>query len=95
MKSLVQGDTSRCAKPHVDKSSILACFGLAWPGKSGTFVLKSKEGFAQRNVSPCIISRGRERRSALSSYLAGNADPLGEQRASVVQLVVDVNKDAC
>ena len=30
------------------------CFGLAWPGQSKTFVLKSTGGLWQRDVSPCI-----------------------------------------
>ena len=33
----------------------LAWPGQAWPGQSGTFVLKSTGGFAQRDVSPCTI----------------------------------------
>ena len=38
---------------HQDKSSALAWPALAWPGQSGTFVLKSTGGFAQVEWSPC------------------------------------------
>ena len=39
MAEHVQGDTSLCPKPPVDLKPKF-CFGLAWPGQSGTFVLQ-------------------------------------------------------
>ena len=36
------------------KSSTLAWPALAWPGQSGTLVLKSTGGFAQAEWSPCM-----------------------------------------
>ena len=51
---LLQGDTSRCAKPHVDFTTKVPLWpGQTRPGQNGTFVLKSTGGFAQRDVSPC------------------------------------------
>ena len=53
--SQLQGDSSRYSKPPVDfKTNVPFWPGLAWPGHSGTFVLKSTGGFKQRDVSPCI-----------------------------------------
>ena len=37
-----------------NKSTILAWTVLAWPGQNGTFVLKSRGGSSQPDVSPCI-----------------------------------------
>ena len=46
----LQGDTSRWPKPPVDlKTKDPIWPGLAWPGQSGTFVLKSMGGFSQRD----------------------------------------------
>ena len=42
----VQVDTAVSSKPPVNfKTKVPLCFGLAWPGQSGTFVLKSTGGF--------------------------------------------------
>ena len=50
----LQGDPSRCAEPPVDfKTKVPFWPALAWPGQSGTFVLKSTGGFAQGDGSPC------------------------------------------
>ena len=46
----VQGDTSGCAKPSVD----IKIKVLFWP-RLATFILISTGGFAQRDVSPCIL----------------------------------------
>ena len=51
----LQGDHSACAKPPIDfNTKVPLWLGLAWPGQSGTFVLKSTGGFAQAEWSPCI-----------------------------------------
>ena len=43
----VQDDTSRSAKPPIDfKTKVPFWPTLAWPGQSGTFVLKSTGGVA-------------------------------------------------
>ena len=47
---VVQGDTSR-AKPPVDSKTKVPFWPA--PDQSGTLVLKSTGGFAQRDVSPC------------------------------------------
>ena len=39
-----------------NKSFVLAWPALTLPGQNGTFVLKSTEGFGQRDVSPCTSS---------------------------------------
>ena len=46
----IQGDRAACATPPVDFKTKV---GLAWPGKSGTFVLTTTGGFAQAARSPC------------------------------------------
>ena len=47
--------------PLTPKSgSVLAWPALAWPGQSGTLLLKSTGGFAQRDGSPCTsMSKSR------------------------------------
>ena len=53
----LQGDPSRWPKPPVDFKSKVPIWpglaALAWPGQSGTLLLKSTGGFGQRDGSPC------------------------------------------
>ena len=59
--SLIQGDTSRCAKPPVDFETKVPLWpGKARPGQNRTSVLESTGGFAQRDLSPCTFVLWRQ-----------------------------------
>ena len=56
--TLVQGDTVGSSKPPADfRTKVPFLPGLAWPGQSGTFVLKSTEGLELPAVSPCTLTK--------------------------------------
>ena len=55
--SFIQGDTAGSSKPPADfKTKVPFWPGLTWPGKSGTFVLKSTGGLELPAVSSCNCS---------------------------------------